>query len=114
MDAVDEDRFTELVENALDELPDAFWDRLDNVAILISDVHTEETDLLGLYEGVPTTERWDYAGVLPDTITLYRLPLCEMCADEAELIAEIRVTVVHEVAHHFGIEEDELHELGWG
>ena len=113
MEALDEERFTALVEQALDELPDSLWDRLDNVAVIVEDVNPEEPDLLGLYEGVPQTERWDYAGVLPDKISVYRLPLCDMVADEAELVEEVKVTVVHEIAHHLGIEEDALHELGW-
>ena len=70
---------------------------------------------MGLYEGIPLTEREDYGGlVMPDVISLYRLPLCEMCVDERELVEEIAVTVVHEVAHHFGIDDDALHDWGWG
>jgi predicted Zn-dependent protease with MMP-like domain len=114
MEPVDEDRFAELVEQALDELPDSLWDRLSNVAVIIEDVNPDEPDLLGLYEGIPQTERWDYAGVLPDKISVYRLPLCELCRDEAELVEEVKITVVHELAHHLGIDEDALHELGWG
>ena len=114
MQPLADDRFAVLVDRALDELPDSLWDRLDNVAVVVEDRNAEEPDLLGLYEGVPQTERWDYAGVLPDKISIYRLPLCEMAADEAELIAEVKITVVHEIAHHLGIEEDDLHELGWG
>lgn len=115
MHPVSEDRFAELVGRALDEVPDALWDRVENVAVTIEDEHPEEPDLLGLYEGIPATDRWeDYSGVLPDTITLYRLPLCDMCADEEELVDEVAVTVVHELAHHVGIDDDELHELGWG
>lgn len=114
MEAIDEERFTELVERALEELPDPLWDQLDNVAVVVEDSNVEEPDLLGLYEGIPQTERWDYAGVLPDKISVYRLPLCEMVADESELIDEVKVTVVHEIAHHLGLDEDELHDLGWG
>ena len=114
MQPISEDRFTALVEQALDELPDRLYDQLDNVAVIIEDVNADEPDLLGLYEGVPQTERWDYGGVLPDKISVYRLPLCEMVRDEAELVEEVKVTVVHEIAHHLGIEEDALHELGWG
>ncbi len=113
MEPISEERFSALVEQALDDLPDALWERLDNVAVVVDDANAEEPDLLGLYEGVPQTERWDYAGVLPDRIALYRLPLCDMVADEAELVEEVKITVVHEIAHHLGIDDEELHELGW-
>jgi len=114
MEPIDAARFGELVDDALDGIPDALWERLDNVAVVVEDANAEEADLLGLYEGVPLTERYDYSGFLPDHIAIYRLPLCEMCHDEAELIEQIRITVVHEIAHHVGIEEAQLHELGWG
>ena len=114
MEVIDEDRFTELVERALDELPDPLWDRLENVAVVVEDSNPEEPDLLGLYEGVPQTERWDYAGVLPDKISVYRLPLCDVAADERELVEEVKITVVHEIAHHLGIDDEALHEMGWG
>jgi len=114
MAPMDEDRFIDLVEQALAELPDPLWDRMSNVAVVVEDANADEPDLLGLYEGIPQTERWDYAGVLPDKISVYRLPLCDMCADEDELIDEIQITVVHELAHHLGIDEDALHAMGWG
>ncbi|MPZ88693.1 MAG: hypothetical protein GEU81_11595 [Nitriliruptorales bacterium] len=114
MDAISEERFSQLVDKALDELPDTLWDRLDNVAVIVEDAHPEDPDLLGLYEGIPLTDRWDYAGVLPDRIAIYRLPLCQMCADEDELVEEVKITVVHELAHHVGIDDHDLHELGWG
>jgi predicted Zn-dependent protease with MMP-like domain len=108
-------RFDELVADALDQIPAPLASAMDNVVVLIEDKHPEDPDLLGLYEGVPLTERThDYAGALPDRITLYREPLLSMCADEPELVHEVLVTVVHEIAHHFGIEEDALHRLGWG
>ena len=107
-------RFEALVAEALDALPAELGDLMDNVAVVVEDRHPHE-DLLGLYEGVPLTERDDYGGlVMPDKISLYRLPLCEICRDEDELVEEIAVTVVHEVAHHFGIDDDALHEWGWG
>ena len=113
--AVSAARFDELVADALDGIPDQLARAMDNVVVLTEDVHPDDPDLLGLYEGVPLTERThDYAGNLPDRITLYREPLLWMCADEAELVHEVRVTVVHEIAHHFGIDDDALHELGWG
>jgi predicted Zn-dependent protease with MMP-like domain len=114
MQPMDEERFSELVGEALDRIPDELWGRFENVAVVIEDSNTEEPDILGLYEGVPLTDRLDYAGVLPDKISIYRLPLCEMCHDEEELISEISITVVHELAHHMGIDDHDLHELGWG
>jgi predicted Zn-dependent protease with MMP-like domain len=113
MEPVTEDEFERLVGDALDALPDALLDLIDNVAVLIED-HHETEDLLGLYEGIPQTEREDYGGMaLPDRIILYRLPLCELVADRDELVEEVMVTVVHEIAHHFGIDDDRLHQLGW-
>lgn len=114
MQPIPEERFEELVGEALDGIPDELWDRFENVAVVVEDENTEEPDLLGLYEGFPLTDRMDYAGVLPDKVSIYRLPLCDMCEDEAELVEEIRITVVHELAHHMGIDDDHLHELGWG
>jgi predicted Zn-dependent protease with MMP-like domain len=112
---VDDDRFAELVGEALDELPAPLLRAMDNVVVLVEDRHPEEPDLLGLYEGIALTERTsDYGGVLPDRITLYRDALAEVCADEDELREEVAVTVVHEIAHHFGIDEATLHRLGWG
>lgn len=106
--------FERLVGDALDTLPDPLGQVMENVAIVVEDEHPTE-DLLGLYEGVPLTERGDYGGmVMPDVITLYRLALCAYVRDEDELVEEVTVTVVHEVAHHFGIDDDKLHEWGWG
>lgn len=106
-------RFEELVGQALDAVPDELWAHFDNVVVLIDDVHEEDPELLGLYEGIPLTERDDYAGVTPDVIRIFRQPLCAAVEDEAELVDEVYVTVVHEFAHHLGIEDDRLHELGW-
>ena len=103
-----------LVADAIDWMPDELLELLDNVVIMVDNEHAEE-DLLGLYEGVPRTEREDYGGFeLPDRITLYRLPLCDMCEDLEHLADEVMVTVVHELAHHLGIDDDRLHQLGWG
>ncbi len=113
MDLVAEERFAELVDRALDSLPDELWEQFDNVAVVVDDRHPTEPDLLGIYEGIPLTDRGDYGGVLPDRIAIYRLPLCEMCLDEDELVEEVRVTVIHELAHHMGIDDDALHDLGW-
>jgi predicted Zn-dependent protease with MMP-like domain len=107
------DDFDALVGDALDALPDSILGLLDNVVILTEDEHGEE-DLLGLYEGVPRTERGDYGGLeLPDRITLFRLTLCDHCDDLDHLREEVMVTVVHELAHHLGIDDDRLAELGW-
>lgn len=113
VEPVDEAFFEQLAGEALDLLPDDLLALLDNVVILVEDAHPSE-DLLGLYEGVPHTERDDYGGLeLPDRITLYRLALCDYAPDLEALREEVTVTVVHEVAHHFGIDDDRLHELGW-
>lgn len=102
-----------MVAEALDALPEEFGALMDNVVVLVEDDHPE--DLLGLYEGIPHTDRMDYGDmVLPDRITLYRLALCRFVDDVDQLVEEINVTVVHEIAHHFGIDDDRLHELGWG
>ena len=114
MEAISEDEFELLVVDALDGLPDELHDMLDNVVLMIDDKHTEE-ELFGLYEGIPRTEREDYGGFeMPDRITLFRLTLCDACQDREQLADEVLVTVVHELAHHLGIDDDRLHELGWG
>ena len=114
MVSVDERRFEALVADALDRVPEGLAELVDNVVVVVEDRHPNE-DLLGLYDGVPLTERDDYGGlVMPDRISIYRLPICEMCADLDEVVEEVLVTVVHELAHHFGIDDDELHRLGWG
>jgi predicted Zn-dependent protease with MMP-like domain len=109
------DRFEELVSDALDLIPPALARAIENVAVLIADRHPEEPDLLGLYEGIALTERdSSYAGALPDTITIYSESLLEICDSEADVVEEVTITVIHEIAHYFGIDEDRLHELGWG
>ena len=105
--------FEKLVSEAVSALPDEFLSRLDNVEIVVEDENPEDPDLFGLYEGTPLTERGDWAGALPDRISIYRLPLEESFADPAELEKEIRITVLHEVAHLFGLDEDRLEELGY-
>ena len=108
-------RFEELVADALDEIPAELARAMDNVVVLVEERNAEEPDLLGLYEGIALTERGvDYAGVLPDRIFLYRLPILAVCDTEEDVVEEVAVTVVHEVAHHFGIDDDRLHQLGWG
>ena len=99
----------------MDLIDDRLAPFMENVIVVVEDRHPEEPDLLGLYEGIPLTEREGYGLMeLPDRISIYRLPLCEMCESIEELINEIQITVVHEIAHHFGIDDDRLHELGWG
>ena len=112
-----EAEFDEAVRDALDLIPEELARLMSNVDVLVDEEPPEqEPNLLGLYEGVPLTERdgwWD-AGSLPDRITIFRGPLTRACADREELLEEIAVTVVHAVAHHFGISDERLHELGWG
>ena len=107
--------FEHLVADALDQVPPELLALMDNVVVLVEDRNPEEPDLLGLYEGFALTERgWDYGGALPDRIMIYREAICEICETEEDVIDEVTITVVHEIAHHFGIEEERLHELGWG
>ena len=116
MVAVSRERFEALVAQALDEVPDDLAEFMENVAVLVED-EGEDPDIWGLYDGVPLTDRADYGGgsmVLPDRIYISRLPICGGCDTEAEVVEEVRVTVIHEIAHHFGIEDDRLDELGWG
>ncbi len=111
---VSQDAFEALVVEALDEIPDPFASLLSNVEIVIEDEPADGADLLGLYEGIPQTERdGNYTFVMPDKITLFRGPLSRMCEDEDDLYDEIATTIVHEVAHHFGISDERLTELGW-
>jgi predicted Zn-dependent protease with MMP-like domain len=116
MSAADPRTFEDLVSDALDGIPKELSDFIDNVVVLIEDEPPpDHPGVLGLYEGIPLTERdgW-YAGVLPDRITIFRLPILRMCRTADEVVREVRITVVHEIAHHFGIDDDHLHELGWG
>ncbi len=108
-------RFDELVSDALDLIPAGLATAMDNVVVLVDGRHPDEPDLLGLYEGVALTERdSSYSGSLPDAITIYRDALLAMCDSEAEVVEEVAITVIHEIAHHFGIDDERLHELGWG
>lgn len=109
-----EERFDELVSDALDLVPEQLANAVDNVVVLVEPRNPEEPDILGLYQGVALTERDSfYAGSLPDTITIYRDALLDMCETEDEVVHEVAVTVIHEIAHHFGIDDARLHELGW-
>jgi predicted Zn-dependent protease with MMP-like domain len=107
------DRFEEMVATALDGLPEEFGRLMSNVAVTVEH-WAGPPGLLGLYQGVPLTSRTtQYAGVLPDRITIYRLAICAICRTEEEVRDQVRRTVIHEVAHHFGIDDDRLDELGW-
>jgi predicted Zn-dependent protease with MMP-like domain len=108
-------RFEELVADALDLIPAQLLAALDNVVVLVEPRNREDPDILGLYHGIALTERTSqYGGALPDTITIYRDAILAVCGSEAEVIEEVAITVVHEIAHYFGIGDARLHELGWG
>jgi len=117
--------FQEAVDEAIDAIPDALareMATMANVAVVIEDEYLPRPgedpglELLGLYEGIPLTERdaWSDAGSLPDRISIFRGPILRSCGSRAEVVHEIKVTVIHEVAHYFGIDDQRLHELGWG
>ncbi|HEU0248068.1 MAG TPA: metallopeptidase family protein [Gaiellaceae bacterium] len=105
--------FEDHVRAALDELPPSIADALRNVAVVIEDENPDDPDLLGLYHGVPLPERGDMSGTLPDKISIYRIPLEESFPDPEELREEIRITVLHELGHYFGLDEDRIAELGY-
>ncbi|HVM39181.1 MAG TPA: metallopeptidase family protein [Acidimicrobiia bacterium] len=119
-------RFEALVGEALDTIPEELARLIDNCVVVVEEwpsddqLRDSETPpgetLFGIYEGIDLTSRspLDYAGVLPDRIVVFMGPHLEVAESEADLAEEIRVTVVHEIAHHFGIDDDRLHELGWG
>nr|NLI49396.1 metallopeptidase family protein [Propionibacterium sp.] len=109
------DEFDAAVERAIDDIPDELFGLLANCVIVVEDdAPPEEPDLLGLYEGVPLTERdTGYGAVLPDRIRIFRRPILDLCETADEVEDEVYVTVVHEIAHFFGIDDDRLHELGW-
>ena len=105
--------FDDHVRAALDSLPREIAQALRNVAVVVEDENRDDPDLFGLYEGVPLPERGDNAGALPDRIAIYRLPLEDEFPDPEDLRREIRITVLHELGHYFGLEEDRLAELGY-
>lgn len=106
--------FEELVGDALDELPEEFAKAMDNVVVLVEEHNEDDPHILGLYHGVALTERtFDYGGVLPDRISIYRGPILDACDTRDQVVREVKITVVHEIAHHFGIDDKRLHELGW-
>ena len=108
--------FEDLVAQALDEVPPELAALMDNVAVFVEDEgEPGAPELLGLYVGIPLTERdGAYAGVLPDRIIIFRGPILRSCRTAEDVVEEVRITVVHEIAHHFGIDDDRLHELGYG
>ena len=111
---VEPERFAELVAEALDGIPDELGRLMDNVNVFVDDT-SPPGRLFGLYEGIPLTRREAYGGLaMPDRITIYRRTICAACRTEAQVRRQVQVTVVHEVAHHFGIGDARLHELGWG
>ena len=105
--------FDDHVRAALDELPPDLVAALENVAVVVEAENPEDPDLFGLYHGVPLPERGDMAGMPPDTISIYRIPLEESFSEPNELREEIRITVLHELAHYFGLDEDRIAELGY-
>ncbi|HEY2641556.1 MAG TPA: metallopeptidase family protein [Streptosporangiaceae bacterium] len=113
MIVVEAQEFEQMVSTALDSLPEDLGDMMRNVAVLVEHGRGPR-GLLGLYEGVPLTSRTTgYAGVLPDRITIYQQAICAICDTEADVIEQVRRTVIHEVGHHFGISDERLRDLGW-
>jgi predicted Zn-dependent protease with MMP-like domain len=118
---VDQARFEELVADALDSVPPSLGQLIDNVAVIVEDWPTPEQQagrggtLLGLYEGIALTRRspLSYSGAMPDRITVFRRPIASLARDEGELVKIVTTTLIHEVAHHFGISDARLEELGW-
>jgi predicted Zn-dependent protease with MMP-like domain len=105
--------FEDEVRTALDELPGHIASALRNVAVVVEDENPDDPDLFGLYHGVPLPERGDDTGLLPDKISIYRIPLEETFPDPVDLREEIRITVLHELAHYFGLDEERISELGY-
>ncbi|MCX6495142.1 MAG: metallopeptidase family protein [Actinobacteria bacterium] len=113
--SVSEEKFEQLVADELDRLPDDMLNGIDNVVFVIEDLPEDGSmDLLGLYDGLAVTDRGNYGfGELPDRIILFREPLVAACSTLKQLKDEIHVTLVHEIAHYYGIDDEELHRLGW-
>ena len=106
------EQFEELVADALDEIPSELRRAMENVAVLVDDT-SPPGGLFGLYEGVPLTSRGNYSSSMPDRITIFMATICAACQSRPEVVALVRKTVIHEVGHHFGIDDDRLRELGW-
>ncbi|AKE42148.1 Uncharacterized protein conserved in bacteria [Corynebacterium kutscheri] len=112
---ISNERFEELVDQALSEIPESMTKHVRNLAVLIEEYHPERPSILGLYTGVALPQRtFDHTGFLPDTITIYREALKAYCYTEEELVEQTRITVMHEIGHYFGLDEDDLHRLGYG
>ena len=112
---MDAERFEELVGEALDSIPEELARRMENVAVFVQD-RSRVRGLLGLYQGVPLTARGNHYGIgggSPDRITIFREPILARCRTDADVVQQVRVTVIHEVGHHFGIDDARLRELGW-
>ncbi len=122
MASISRDQFESLVRRVLSQLPDEFKARLDNVDIVVDDIASKdqligtgiqrEIDLLGLYEGIPLTERYGYDMILPDKITIFQNPVESACESQEQIAEEIKITILHEIAHHFGIDDSTLGEIG--
>lgn len=112
---VSPERFDELVDRALGQIPPQLLDQVENCVVIVEDEpDAEYGDVLGYYDGIPLSERdGQYTGALPDRILIFRGPLCRMVRDEDELVQEVRITVWHEVAHFFGLDDDDLDDLGY-
>ena len=112
---ISDEEFDALVDEAFDDLPEPLLEHLDNLIFVVEDEPDDGSDTLGYYDGLALTERdTNYMGLLPDRIVLFKGPLTRMCEDVDELYDEIVVTLIHELGHYHGIEENRLHELGWG
>ncbi|MDN6511142.1 MAG: metallopeptidase family protein [Corynebacterium sp.] len=112
---VSDEAFEDLVDRGLRMIPRQLLDALDNVAIVVEDHNEADPSILGLYHGVALTERSvEWPTFLPDKISIYKDALCSFCSTHEQLVEEVAVTVVHEIGHHFGIDDERLHELGWG
>ena len=115
-------RFENLVRQAIEELPSTFLQRMDNLDVIVEDWASpsqligsgieEKESLLGLYEGIPLPDRYDYNLALPDKITLFKKAIESICETDEQVVTEVRDTVIHEIAHHFGIDDQSLHEMG--
>lgn len=115
-----DDEFDAAVSDALDLIPEQLASKIENVAVFVEDAYQPEpwedpdTVLLGLYEGIPLTERGGEPWAMPDRITLYKSAIEDICETQQDVVDQVTVTVVHEIAHHFGIGDATLHRLGWG
>lgn len=115
MTPVTQEEFEAMINDALDTIPDEFAKHMTNMVVLARDFNYDDPTLLGFFEGVPLTEQHsNHTGFLPDAVFVYKNALEAMCADVDQLREEVKITVLHEVGHYFGLEEHELHELGWG